>query len=198
MAFGRETRRPGAFAFRRVKAPFSRKRRQEEVTDGDVGTPNAGTEGREVERHFFPSALAIAFSSREAITGKSILDPNKTAELLQQAQALEEAAVQAADYDRTQMEGQVAVQKLEAASVDPFVTRWRPSVGWVCVAGLFYTFILKPLLPWVFQVGALAVGQKSVVPLLPEVPMGDLIVLLTGMLGLGTMRSVEKIKGVGK
>jgi Protein of unknown function (DUF3154). len=142
---------------------------------------------------------SFAKDLREAITGKSILDPNKTAEILQQAQALEAAAVQAAaDYDRTQMEGQVAVQKLEAASVDPFVTRWRPSVGWVCVAGLFYTFILKPLLPWVFQVGALAVGQKSVVPLLPEVPMGDLIVLLTGMLGLGTMRSVEKIKGVGK
>ncbi len=142
---------------------------------------------------------SFAKDLREAITGKSILDPNKTAELLQQAQALEAAAVQAAaDYDRTQMEGQVAVQKLEAASADPFVTRWRPSVGWVCVAGLFYTFILKPLLPWVFQVGALAVGQKSVVPLLPEVPMGDLIVLLTGMLGLGTMRSVEKIKGVGK
>ena len=142
---------------------------------------------------------SFAKDLREAITGKSILDPNKTAELLQQAQALEAAAVQAAaDYDRTQMEGQVAVQKLEAASADPFVTRWRPSVGWVCVAGLFYTFILKPLLPWVFQVGALAIGQKSVVPLLPEVPMGDLIVLLTGMLGLGTMRSVEKIKGVGK
>lgn len=136
---------------------------------------------------------------RTAITGEAPIDPNKRAELLVQIQALEAASLQAAaDYDRTQMEGQVAVQKLEAASADPFVTRWRPSVGWVCVAGLFYTFILKPLLPWVFQVGALAVGQKSVVPLLPEVPMGDLIVLLTGMLGLGTMRSVEKIKGVGK
>lgn len=137
---------------------------------------------------------------REAITGKTILDPNQQAEILMKMAAIEAAAAQAAaDYDKSQMEGQVAVQKLEAASQDPFVTRWRPAVGWVCVLGLFYTFLLKPILPWTFACGALMTGRDvASVPLLPEVPMGDLVVLLAGMLGLGTMRSVEKIKGVGK
>jgi len=114
--------------------------------------------------------------------------------------AIEAAAAQAAvDYDKSQMEGQTAIAKLEAASQDPFVTRWRPAVGWVCVLGLFYTFLLKPMLPFLFECGALLTGRDvTSVPILPEVPMGDLIVLLAGMLGLSGMRSVEKIKGVGK
>ena len=139
----------------------------------------------------------LAKDIRTAITGETPLDPNQRADILMKMAALEAAAAQAAaEYDRVQMEGQIAVQKLEAASQDPYVTRWRPSVGWVCVLGLFYTFLLKPLLPFIFECGALITGRDvSSVPILPEVPMGDLIVLLAGMLGLGTMRSVEKIKG---
>jgi hypothetical protein len=148
----------------------------------------------------FSGLGSFAKDLREAITGKTILDPNQQAEILMKMAAIEAAAAQAsADYDKSQMEGQVAVQKLEAASTDPFVTRWRPAVGWVCVLGLFYTFLLKPILPFVFQCGAIITGRDvASVPILPEVPMGDLVVLLAGMLGLGTMRSVEKIKGVGK
>jgi hypothetical protein len=137
---------------------------------------------------------------REAITGKSIIDPNKQAEILMNAAAIEAATVKmAADFDKSQMEGQAAIAKLEAASQDKFVTRWRPAIGWTCGLGLFYTFLAKPLLPFIFQCGAIITGRDvASVPILPEVPMGDLIVLLAGMLGLGTMRSVERIKGVGR
>lgn len=143
---------------------------------------------------------SFAKDLREAITGKSILDPNKSAEILMNAAALEAAVTKmAGEFDKAQMEGQVAIQKLEAASQDKFVTRWRPATGWVCVLGLLYTFILKPLLPFLLECGALITGREvASVPVLPEVPMGDLIILLGGLLGLGTMRSVEKIKGVGK
>jgi hypothetical protein len=148
----------------------------------------------------FSGLGVFAKDLREAITGKSILDPNQQAELMMKMTALEAAAAQTkAEYDRSQMEGQTAIAKLEAASQDPFVTRWRPAVGWVCVLGLFYTFLLKPILPFIFECGAVISGRDVLsVPILPEVPMGDLIVLLAGMLGLGTLRSVEKIKGVGK
>ena len=134
---------------------------------------------------------------REAITGKAIIDPNKQAEILMNAAAIEAAAVKmAADFDKSQMEGQAAIAKLEAQSTDKYVTRWRPTIGWICGLGLFYTFLLKPLLPFIFACGALMTGRDvASVPILPDVPMGDLIVLLGGMLGLGAMRSVEKIKG---
>ena len=143
---------------------------------------------------------SFAKDLREAITGKSILDPNKSAEILMNAAAIEAATVKmAAEFDKSQMEGQAAIAKLEAASQDKYVTRWRPTIGWICGLGLFYTFLLKPLLPFVFECGALMTGRDVMtVPILPDVPMGDLIILLGGMLGLGTMRSVEKIKGVGK
>lgn len=143
---------------------------------------------------------SFAKDLREAITGKSIIDPNKQAEILMNAAALEAAAAKmAAEFDKSQMEGQAAIAKLEAASQDKYVTRWRPTIGWICGLGLLYTFLMKPILPFVFQCGALLTGRDiASVPVLPEVPMGDLIVLLAGMLGLGSMRSVEKIKGVGR
>lgn len=84
--------------------------------------------------------------------------------------------------------GQVEINKAEATT-DLFRGGWRPAVGWVCVIGLFYQFLLQPLLPWVFT----AAGGH--VPPLPSIDSGALMVLLTGMLGLGGMRTVEKING---
>lgn len=142
---------------------------------------------------------SLAVDLRTAITGKTPLDPAKQAELEMNLAALEAAALQsAATFDTEQMKGQNAVNLAEAQGSDKFASRWRPAVGWVCVLGLAYTFLLKPLLPWTIAVGALIVGRVSVVPPLPEVPMGDLLILLGGMLGLGTMRTFERVKGVGK
>lgn len=135
---------------------------------------------------------------REAITGKSILDANKSAEILMNAAAIEAAAAKmCAEYDKSQMEGQAAIAKLEAASQDKYVTRWRPTVGWACAIGLLYTFIVRPLLWWCVMVAFIIVGKPNTLPSLPEIALGELLVLLGGMLGLGGMRSYEKVKGVG-
>lgn len=66
---------------------------------------------------------------------------------------------------------------------------WRPGSGWVCLFGLAYTFVLRPLLPWVLQVCGVAT------PVLPPIDTGELFVLLLGMLGLGGLRTKEKLAG---
>jgi hypothetical protein len=86
--------------------------------------------------------------------------------------------------------GQVEVNKVEAASTSMFVAGWRPAVGWVCVFGLAYTFVGQPLLTW-----GSAYWQ---VPIPPSLDMGTLITLLGGMLGLGGLRTVEKMNGVAR
>jgi hypothetical protein len=142
---------------------------------------------------------SLAKDIRVAITGDDPLTAEQKARLNEQLQAMEIASQKAgADYDTQQMVIQGELNKIDAASGSIFRSGWRPAVGWVCVTGLGYTFLVKPLLPWVIQIGGMIVGQVVTIPLLPEVPMGDLIVLLGGMLGLGTMRTVERIKGVAK
>lgn len=84
--------------------------------------------------------------------------------------------------------GQLEVNRAEATT-DMFRGGWRPAVGWVCVVGLAYQFILQPLLPWLV---ALFGAQ---VPPLPAIDNESLMVLLTGMLGLGGLRTVERVKG---
>lgn len=83
--------------------------------------------------------------------------------------------------------GQLEVNKVEAAAPDIFRGGWRPAVGWVCVIGLLYTYLGQPLLTW-------ASGIWSV-PAPPSLDLGDLLILLGGMLGLGGMRTMERLKG---
>lgn len=83
--------------------------------------------------------------------------------------------------------GQLEVNKIEAAAPDLFRGGWRPAVGWVCVIGLLYTYLGQPLLAW-------ASGIWDV-PAPPSLDLGDLLILLGGMLGLGSMRTMERLKG---
>lgn len=85
--------------------------------------------------------------------------------------------------------GQMEVNKIEAASTDLFRSGWRPYVGWVCGAGLTYEFLVRPFLPWTVRL----LGAE--VPPLPPTDMGTLITMLGGLLGLGGLRTVERIKG---
>lgn len=84
------------------------------------------------------------------------------------------------------LQAQAATNQVDAASVDPFQRRWRPAVGWVCTAGLAYQFLAQPLLAW-------ASGWAGTPPP-PVLELGDLLTLLLGMLGLGGLRTVEKLR----
>lgn len=141
----------------------------------------------------------FATKIRSAITGKSVLTADQIAELeklSQQHQA--ELAVQSAELNKAlidagmrEADGQVELDKIEAQSQSLFKSGWRPSVGWVCVAGLVYTFLIQPLFPWV-------AGLISKTPIadLPKLDTNVLMTLLFGMLGLGGMRSFEKLRKV--
>lgn len=92
------------------------------------------------------------------------------------------------DADMRLALAQIEVNKVEA-STDLFRGGWRPAVGWVCVLGLGYQLVLRPVLPWLVRVAG---GE---VPDLPSIDTDTLMVLLTGMLGLGGLRTFEKVKG---
>jgi hypothetical protein len=84
---------------------------------------------------------------------------------------------------------QMDVNKQEAASPSVFVAGWRPFIGWVCGTSLVYTYILYPFLLW-----ASAIWAPELKP--PQlVNDGMLFELMFGMLGLGAMRTFEKLKG---
>ena len=86
---------------------------------------------------------------------------------------------------------QLEVNKAEAAHKSVFVAGWRPFVGWVCGVALAYHFILAPLLQFGF---ALAGMDQE----LPEFDFSQLSTVLMGMLGLGGLRTFEKMKGVSR
>lgn len=85
--------------------------------------------------------------------------------------------------------GQIETNKVEAASTDPFRAGWRPMAGWACSLGLFYEFLLRPILPWV-----VGLSGAEIAPM-PNLDIDQLMILLGGMLGLGGFRSYERIKG---
>lgn len=86
--------------------------------------------------------------------------------------------------------GQTEINKVEAASPSVFVAGWRPAIGWIGGFGLAYQFVLRPLLTWA--------GAILGWPAPPELDMGDLITIVGGMLGLGSLRTIEKINGVAR
>lgn len=86
--------------------------------------------------------------------------------------------------------GQMEINKVEAASSSLFVSGWRPSIGWVCSAAFAMNFVIGPLATF----SALAITGKAIP--WPTLDTATMLPVLLGLLGLGAMRSTEKIKGV--
>ncbi len=89
--------------------------------------------------------------------------------------------------------GQIAINKIEAASESLFVAGWRPAVGWICAIGIGIKFIVLPIFSWVAVVLFTFPADK-----LPEFSIAELMTLLTGMLGFGVLRTIEKAKKVAR
>ena len=73
----------------------------------------------------------------------------------------------------------------EDAKGNWFQSGWRPATGWVCVLGFGVNFLVSPLLAG-FGVD------------IPQADTATMLPVLMGMLGLGGLRTAERIKGKGK
>ena len=79
---------------------------------------------------------------------------------------------------------QIAVNREEAKG-NWFQSSWRPATAWVCVGGFAVNFLISPM--------AAPLGI-----VIPQADTGTMLPVLMGMLGLGGMRTMERVKGVGK
>lgn len=77
---------------------------------------------------------------------------------------------------------QIKVNIEDAKSGSFWQSGWRPFIGWICGSGLGYQFLVYPIL-------------IAFVPNIRELDIGTLLTLLGGLLGLGGMRTVEKLQG---
>jgi len=120
-----------------------------------------------------PGLVNIDGSAIADLIGKGIerIWPDKSAQEKQQLA-----------NDFALLQGQLEINKIEAASPNWWVAGWRPAVGWVCVLGLLLQFFIFPLI-------ALSAVK------IPAVDTGSLITLLLTLLGMGTLRTIEKNQG---
>ena len=91
--------------------------------------------------------------------------------------------------DLAQMTGQLEINKIEAANANMFVSGWRPAIGWVCALALLYQYLVRPLAVAIFA----AVGHP--LPVMPGLDE-NLWQLMMAMLGMGGLRTFEKVQGV--
>ena len=94
-------------------------------------------------------------------------------------------AIKGKELDPNQLlEIQTKINEVEAKQRSVFLAVWRPFIGWVCGLALAYNFIIRDLFIWVID--------PETVP--PALQMEHLMTVLFGMLGLGGLRTYEKLK----
>jgi len=119
----------------------------------------------------------------ESIIGKFVQDKDQKAALAHEIATLAEKQA------NEQALAQIEVNKVEAAHQSLFIAGWRPSIGWVCSLAMLLNFILIPFI----NLG-LDFAQTGIQ--LDLIEMETMMPVLLGMLGLGGMRTAEKLKGV--
>ena len=87
------------------------------------------------------------------------------------------------------VQGQLEINKAEAGSASVFVSGWRPAIGWICGAACAWNWIGLP----VAKMGLALMGQQ--LDLAPA-NLAEMMPVLLGMLGLGGLRTLEKVNGV--
>jgi hypothetical protein len=87
------------------------------------------------------------------------------------------------------VQGQIDTNKVEAANPNVFVSGARPFIMWVCGVGCAWNWIGLPIMK-----AALAIYGHPIV--LSPADISEMLPVLMGMLGLGTLRTVEKLNGV--
>lgn len=92
-------------------------------------------------------------------------------------------------FDQAVIQSQTDTNKAEASNASVFVAGWRPFVGWVCGCAFAWAFVVGPLVSYLARLLGATVE-------LPALDLSQLSPVLMGMLGLGAMRTVEKVNGI--
>jgi hypothetical protein len=85
--------------------------------------------------------------------------------------------------------GQISTNTAEAGNESIFIAGWRPFIGWACGVAFGYAFVGQPLLVFIAGVAGLHVDT-------PKLDLDGMMPVLLGMLGLGAMRTVEKVQSI--
>lgn len=121
--------------------------------------------------------------------GRTLIDrffPNKEEARKAEAQFL----TMAAEGELKQVIAQLEINAREAAHPSVWVAGWRPFFGWSGGVAFLYATIGQPLLAWTAAIKGW--------PVPPTLNMDLLWVVITGMLGIGGLRTFEKSKKVAK
>jgi len=110
----------------------------------------------------------------------------------QKAKLAHEIATMAEKHAHDAAMAQVEVNKAEAQHRSVFVAGWRPFLGWCFSFAMAWHFVLAPMTMFVCTYAGVEI------PELPTFDMDSLMTVLLGMLGLGGLRTVEKVKGITK
>lgn len=102
----------------------------------------------------------------------------------QKAKLAHELATMADTHAQQALLAQLEINKQDAKG-NWFQSSWRPATAWVCVLGFMVNFLISPL--------AKPFGIE-----IPQVDTTVMLPVLMGMLGLGTLRTFERVKKVGK
>jgi hypothetical protein len=87
---------------------------------------------------------------------------------------------------------QAQVNAVEAAHSSLFVSGWRPFCGWISALGFAWATVGQPMFSWIY-----AITTHQPAPVI-ELPMDVLMTTLLGLLGLGSLRTIERLKGVAR
>ena len=131
-----------------------------------------------------PLILGPILEVGKTLLDRFIPDPEKKRE------AEMELVRMAAEGELKQTIAQLEINAREATHASVFVAGWRPFFGWAGGAGFVYATILQPMLAWFASVKGW--------PTPPSLNLDLLWVVVTGMLGIGGLRTMEKFKGVTK
>lgn len=128
------------------------------------------------------------------IVDKFVKDKDQAEEL--KAEIKQQIESQDHEQVMAELEGQLAINTEEAKHKSMFVAGWRPFIGWIGGMALGYQFLLYPILVWCWSF----LQAQGIIPTELDAPpvlnTGALLTVVTGMLGIGGMRSFDKLKGV--
>jgi len=128
------------------------------------------------------------------VIDKLIPDPAAKAEMQLKLATLAQAGeFKELDAQVQLLQGQIDINKIEAASDDKFKSRWRPAIGWVCAISLFCYYVPYTLAATVMWI--VACWHSGTLMPRPDLGIADLMGLVATLLGMGTLRSFDKKQG---